>query len=205
MASPLPSRVQASDRSSRYGGAYSWRHQALRRPRHGPRPRFPPRDANSATRRCDGRPGAAIMVTGSGRLTNYWASPLEKKRQSPARNAGPPTPSVLHSNRASVIRKREPPRQALVRHRPRAARSRAPISKCGRFGKEVNRGEVSTSGRNEALAQLRRRSTTAAFDERGYMSAANFARAPHCGHQRSVNHQSRSGRIARIAASIHQG
>jgi hypothetical protein len=37
------------------------------------------------------------------------------------------------------------------------------------------------------------------------VSAANFARAPHCGHQRSVNHPSRSGPIARIAASIHQG
>jgi hypothetical protein len=56
-----------------------------------------------------------------------------------------------------------------------------------------------------ALAQRWRRSTTAALGERGYMSAANFARAPHCGHQRSVNHQSRSGRIARVAASIHQG
>jgi hypothetical protein len=45
----------------------------------------------------------------------------------------------------------------------------------------------------------------AALGERGYMSAANLARAPHCGHQRSVNHGLRSGRIARIAASIHQG
>ena len=203
MASPLPSRVQASDRSSRYGGAHSWRHQALRRHRRGPRPRFSLRDANSRRAGATGDRAPLLWSLGPVELTNYWPSPLEKSanpRPGMARQHAP-----LHSNRAPVIRKREPPRQALVRHRPRAARSRALISKCGRFGKEENRREVSTSWRNEALAQLWRRSTTAALGERGYMSAANFARAPHCGHQRSVNHPSRSGRIARIAASIHQG